>query len=163
MGAISIGLPRGSITARLDGMVFHNGQWPLVCFLYHCYGLSIDSADDDATICPGSEIRKDRGIRVCRGITLTRAFSLVRILQQKKEYMGYMGNYRHLGQTAAEIQARLPARLHARCGAAGQAACHLPSDSPFRLQSNYAVPSGLYGHPASACRATARRGRTLGA
>src|SRR5438067_965959 len=70
MGAISIGLPRGSITARLDGMVFHNGQWPVVCFLYHCYGLSINSADDDATICPGSEIRKDPGICICRGIRL---------------------------------------------------------------------------------------------
>ena len=32
-------------------------------------------------------------------------------------------------------------------------------DSPFRLRSNYAGPSGLYGHPASARRATARRGR----
>src|SRR5256885_6888774 len=36
-------------------------------------------------------------------------------------------------------------------------------DSPFRLRSNYAGPSGLYGHPASACRATARRGRKLSA
>src|SRR5436309_15855877 len=32
-------------------------------------------------------------------------------------------------------------------------------DSPFRLRSNDAGPSGLYGHPASARRATARRGR----
>src|SRR5438477_7100636 len=36
-------------------------------------------------------------------------------------------------------------------------------DSPFRLRSNYAGPSGLYGHPASARRATARRGRKLNA
>src|SRR5436190_24274246 len=79
--------------------------------------------------------------------------------------MRYMGNYRHLGQTAAEIEARLPARLHARCGAAGQAGRHLPSDcdSPFRLRPNDAVPSGLYGHPASARRATVRRGRNLSA
>src|SRR5437868_12579062 len=65
------------------------------------------------------------------------------------EHMGYLGNYRDLGQAAAEIQARLPAQLHARCGAAGRAACHRPSDSdsPFRLRPNYAVPSGLYGHP----------------
>src|SRR5438477_4142091 len=36
-------------------------------------------------------------------------------------------------------------------------------DSPFRLRPNDAVPSGLYGHPASARRATARRGRKLSA
>src|SRR6476469_4268555 len=77
--------------------------------------------------------------------------------------MGYLGNYRDLGQGAAEIQARLPAQLHARCGAAGRAARHWPSDSdsPFRLRPNYAVSSGPYGHPASAPRATARRGRKL--
>src|SRR6266550_4769012 len=42
---------------------------------------------------------------------------------------------------------------------------HWPSDSdsPFRLRSNYAVPSGMYGHPASARRATAGRGRKLSA
>src|SRR5437588_552139 len=81
------------------------------------------------------------------------------------ELMGYLGNYTDLGQAAAEIQARLPAQLHARCGAAGRAARHWPSDSdsPFRLRPNYAVPSGLYGHPASARRATARRGRKLSA
>src|SRR4029453_6795831 len=61
---------------------------------------------------------------------------------------------------------RLPRRLRdARSGAAGQAACHLPSDSasPFRRRSNYAVPSGLTGNPASACRATARKSRKLNA
>ena len=77
--------------------------------------------------------------------------------------MGYLGNYRDLGQGALEIQTRLPAQLHARCGAAGRAARHWLSDSPFRLWPNYAVPSGLYGNPASACRATARRGRKLNA
>src|SRR4029453_15821619 len=40
---------------------------------------------------------------------------------------------------------------------------HWPSASPFRLRPNYAVPSGLSGHAASACRATARRGRKLSA
>jgi hypothetical protein len=74
-----------------------------------------------------------------------------------------MRNYRHLGQAAAEIQARLPAQLHARCGAAGRAARQWPSDSPFWPRPNDAVPSGLYGHPASARRATARRGRKLSA
>src|SRR4029077_9588110 len=77
--------------------------------------------------------------------------------------MGYMGNYRHLGQAVAEIQAGLPVQLRARCGAVGRAARHWPSDSRFRLRPNYAVPSWLYGNPASACRATARRGRKLNA
>ena len=77
--------------------------------------------------------------------------------------MGYMGNYRHLGQAVAEIQAGLPVQVHARCGAAGRAAPHWPSASPFRLRPNYAVPSGLSGNPASACRATARKGRKLNA
>src|SRR4029453_10922694 len=40
---------------------------------------------------------------------------------------------------------------------------HWPSASPFRLRPNYAVPSGLSGHAASACRATARKGRKLNA
>src|SRR5438477_9190909 len=77
------------------------------------------------------------------------------------KHMGYLTNYGDLGQAAAKIQARLPAHLHAR----GRPACHLPSncDSPFRLRPNYAVPSGLYGHPASARRAAARRGRKLSA
>src|SRR5437773_985945 len=77
------------------------------------------------------------------------------------KHMGYLTNYGDLGQAAAKIQAQLPAHLHAR----GRAACHLPSncDSPFRLRPNYAVPSGLYGHPASARRAAARRGRKLSA
>ena len=43
------------------------------------------------------------------------------------KYMGYMGNYRHLGQAVAEIQAGLPVQVHARCGAAGRAARHWPS------------------------------------
>ena len=79
--------------------------------------------------------------------------------------MAYLRICRDLEQGAAEIQARLPARLHARSDAAGQAACHLPSDcdSPFRLRPNDAVPSGLYGHPASARRATVWRGRKLSA
>jgi hypothetical protein len=68
-----------------------------------------------------------------------------------------MGNYRHLGQAVAEIQAGLPVQVRARCGAAGRAARHWPSASPFRLRPNYAVPSGLSGHPVSACRATARK------
>src|SRR5207302_10164559 len=72
-------------------------------------------------------------------------------------------NYSDLGQAAAEIQARLPAQLHARCGPAGRAERHWPFDSPFRLRPNYAVPSGLYGHPASARRTTARKGRKLSA
>ena len=79
------------------------------------------------------------------------------------EYMGYMGNYRHLGQAVAEIQAGLPVQVRARCGAASRAARHWPSASPFRLRPNYAVPSGLSGNPASACRATARKGRKLNA
>ena len=79
------------------------------------------------------------------------------------EHMGYLGNYEDLGQAAAEIQVRLPPQLHARCGGAGRAARHWPSDSPFRLRLNYAVPSGLYGRPASARRAIARRGRKLSA
>src|SRR5438067_1283669 len=79
------------------------------------------------------------------------------------EYMRYMGNYRHLGQAVAEIQAGLPVQVRARCGAAGRAARHWPSASPFRLRPNYAVPSGLSGNPASACRATARKGRKLNA
>ena len=39
----------------------------------------------------------------------------------------------------------------------------LSDPSPFRLRPNYAVPSGLSGNPASACRATARKGRKLNA
>src|SRR5438874_8234652 len=79
--------------------------------------------------------------------------------------MGYLGNCRNLGQTAALIQARFRVQLRARCGAAGWAAGHLPSDcdSPFRLQPYDAVLPGLYGHPASARSATARRGRKLNA
>src|SRR5436305_12417225 len=61
------------------------------------------------------------------------------------KHMKYLGNYRDVGQAAAEIQARLLAQLHARCGAAGGAARHRPSDSdsPFRLRPNYAVLSAL--------------------
>src|SRR4029077_2926553 len=82
---------------------------------------------------------------------------------KEMEYMGYMGNYRHLEQAVAEIQAGLPVQLRARSGAAGRAARHWPSASRFRLRPNYAVPSGLSGNPASACRATARKGRKLNA
>ena len=49
------------------------------------------------------------------------------IAGKNMEHMGYLGNYRDLGQAAAEIQARLPAQLHARCGAAGRVARHWPS------------------------------------
>src|SRR5437868_5468832 len=66
------------------------------------------------------------------------------IAGRNMEYMGYLGNYRDFGQAAAETQARHPARLHARCGAAGRAARHWPSNWPFRLRPNYAVPSGVY-------------------
>ena len=55
------------------------------------------------------------------------------IAVKNMEHMGYLGNYRDLGQAAAEIQARLPAQLHARCGAAGRAARHWPSDSIRRF------------------------------
>src|SRR4029077_107770 len=94
-----------------------------------------------------------------------RAFLWHGYCRRNMEHMGYLGNYRDLGQAVAETQARFLVQLQARCAAAGRAACHLPSDcdSPFRLWPNYAVPSGLYGNPASACRATARRGRKLNA
>jgi hypothetical protein len=62
------------------------------------------------------------------------------------------------------LASRCPRRLRdARSGDAGRAARHWPSASPFRLRLNYAVPSGLSGNPASACRATARKGRKLNA
>jgi hypothetical protein len=79
------------------------------------------------------------------------------------EDMGYLGNYGDLGQTAAAIRGRLPAQLDARCDAAGLAGRHQPFDSdlPLRPRPNYAVPSGRYSLPASARRATARRGRKL--
>src|SRR3982751_4382919 len=77
--------------------------------------------------------------------------------------MRHVVNYRDLGQVAAEIQARLSAQQHARCGAAGPAERHWSSDSRFPLQPNDAVASGLSGHPASARKATARKGRKLGA
>jgi len=51
----------------------------------------------------------------------------------------------------------------ARSGAASRAARHWPSASAFRLRPNHAVPSGPYGHPASARRRTTRRGRKLSA
>src|SRR5437899_2851905 len=85
------------------------------------------------------------------------------IAGKNMEDMRYIGNYRDVGHAAAEIQARLRAQLRARCGAAGRAARHWPSDSQFRLRPNYAVPSGLYGHLASAPRATGRKGRKLSA
>jgi len=79
------------------------------------------------------------------------------IAGRNMEHMEYLGNYRHLGQAVAEIQAGLLAQLHARCGAVGRAARHWPSDSPFRLRPNDPVHSGLYDHPASAPRAAAQR------
>src|SRR5215831_10585916 len=45
----------------------------------------------------------------------------------------------------------------------GHGSRHWPSASPFRLRPNDAVPSGLYGSPASAFRATVWRSRTLNA
>src|SRR5438105_11657033 len=83
------------------------------------------------------------------------------IAGKNMEHMGYLGNYSNLGQAGAEIQARLGAQLRARYGAAGRVARHWPSDPPFRLRPNYAVPSG--GNPASAPRATGRKGRKLSA
>src|SRR4026208_2556952 len=77
------------------------------------------------------------------------------------EYREYMGNYRHLGQAVAQIQAGLPDQVRARCGAAGRAARHWASASPFRLRPNYTVPFELSGNPASACRATARKVNAL--
>jgi len=38
------------------------------------------------------------------------------IANKEMEYLGYMGNYRHLGQAVAEIQAGLPVQLYARGG-----------------------------------------------
>jgi hypothetical protein len=69
MGAISIGLLRGSISARLCRRNLHV-RCSLVCFLYHCSGLSTNSPHHCATICRGCEIRSEQGIRVCR-TTLT--------------------------------------------------------------------------------------------
>src|SRR5436309_3056852 len=163
MGAISIGLLRGNSTSRLHGTNLRIGPATLVCFLYHCSGLSTKLPHDGRPIGGSCGIRRERGIRVCRGRTLTRAFSLARIYSKNMKHMGYLGNYRDLGQAAAEIQARLPAQLHARCGATDRVAHRWPSDSPFRLRPSDPVPSGLYGHRASAPRATARRGRKLSA
>src|SRR5258705_11305557 len=50
-----------------------------------------------------------------------------------------------------------------RSGAASRAGRDWPSASPFRLRSNDAVHSGLYGRPASARRATVWRARKLSA
>jgi hypothetical protein len=63
--------------------------------------------------------------------------------------MGYLEHCTDPGETAAEIQARLPAQLGARGDAAGRARRHWPSnsDSPFRPRPNYAVPSRRYGFP----------------
>src|SRR5437764_8961007 len=83
MGAIPIGHPPGSITACLDGRNLRNVWFSLVCFLYHCSELSTNLPHDWATICPGCKIRREQGIRVCRG-GLTRALSLAQILRTKK-------------------------------------------------------------------------------
>jgi hypothetical protein len=55
--------------------------------------------------------------------------------------MVYLANCSDIGQTAAEIQARLQIKVDARCDAAGRARRHRPSDSdsPFRPRLNYAV------------------------
>src|SRR5438552_4769315 len=160
MGAISIGLLRGNSTSRLHGTNLRIGPTTLVCFLYHCFGLSTNSPRDCATISRGCGIRRERGIRVCRG---SRPLALFwhGYCGENMEKMEYPGNYR----VSESSLPQLPAQLHACCGAAGRAACHPPSDSdsPFRLRPNYAVSSGLYGQPASARRATARRGRKLSA
>jgi len=67
-------------------------------------------------------------------------------------------------QLCFALASRCPRRLRdARSGAASRAARHWASASPFRLRPNDAVPSGLSGNPASACRATARKGRKLNA
>ena len=70
--------------------------------------------------------------------------TLARILQYM-EIMGYLETCADPGQTAAEIQARLPAQLHAQGNAAGRARRHWPSnsDSPFRPRPNYAVLSSF--------------------
>src|SRR6266480_3276346 len=80
MGAISIGLPRGSSTVQLDGRSLQNAASCLVCFLYHCYGLPTNSPHDCAIICRGCEIRREQGIRICRRRILTRASFLAQIL-----------------------------------------------------------------------------------
>src|SRR5205823_9813240 len=76
MGSISVEHARGSTTARLDGNNLHTGRCPLVCFLYHCFGLSTNSPHDCATICLGCEITREQGIRLCRGRNLTRALAV---------------------------------------------------------------------------------------
>src|SRR5438477_5665467 len=161
MGAISIGLLRGNSTSRLHGTNLRIGPTTLVCFLYHCFGLSTNSPRDCATISRGCGIRREQGIRVCRGRTLRLALFWHGYCGENMENMEYPGNYR----VSESSLPQLPAQLHACWGSAGRAACHRPSDSdsPFRLRPNYAVPSGLYGQPASARRATARRGRKLSA
>jgi len=65
-------------------------------------------------------------------------------------------------QIRFDLPSCCPRRLReARSGAASRAARHWLSDSPLRLRPNDAVPSALCGNPASACRATARRGKKL--
>src|SRR6266550_8177274 len=83
MGAISIGLSRSRCIIQLDGSSRQNVSSCLVCFLYHCYEISTNSSCDGATIWRGWEIRGEQGTRVCRRRTLTRAFSLARMLQHK--------------------------------------------------------------------------------
>src|SRR5204862_6831435 len=80
MGAIPIGHARGSITACLDGRNLRNVSCSLVCFLYHCSGLSTNLPHDCTTICGGFEIRREQGIRLCRRRTLARTMYLARIL-----------------------------------------------------------------------------------
>src|SRR5947208_10785017 len=74
MGAISIGLPRGSSPVQLDGSSLQNGESRLVCFLSYCYGLPANSLHHCGIICRDCDIRTRHGIRVCRTITLTCCF-----------------------------------------------------------------------------------------
>src|SRR6266446_6308761 len=62
MGAISIGLSRGSNTVQLDRSSLQNVKSSLVCFLPHCYGLPTYPSRHYAIICCGCHIRREQGI-----------------------------------------------------------------------------------------------------
>src|SRR6266513_1389918 len=66
MGAISIGLSRGSNTVQLDRSSLQNVKSSLVCFLPHCYGLPTYPSRHYAIICCGCWIRRKQGIGVRR-------------------------------------------------------------------------------------------------
>ena len=66
MGAISIGLSRGSNTVQLDRSSLQNVKSSLVCFLPHCYGLPTYPSRHYAIICCGCHIRREQGIGVRR-------------------------------------------------------------------------------------------------